>query len=138
MAKFHDLGIPPVSFLAGADYSASQNRYLFITWSASADKVLVATGTSAPKVIGILQNSPCSGEEAAVAMLGFSKLRTRTTTCVVAIGDALTSDSVGYGIKLTTTGCDMAYAVALEAISSGSAIINVFLTPFAVVGAETS
>ena len=104
MAKYHDLGIADAGFLSDADYSASQNRYRFVKTASTADQVELAAGASLAGPLGILQNSPCAGEEAAVRVLGFSKLRVdtvqqgdTTTASPIQIADYLTSTSTGYG-----------------------------------------
>lgn len=138
MAKVPHIGLAPISFIADADYSASQNRYRFFKLTASAaDHGELATGASLGAPIGVLQNSPCSGEEASVKVgPDFSKLIVTTIeqgdmtgASPVQIGDYLTSTSTGQGRKAGGA-ASPGLARALEAITSGSAIIAVQLLAF--------
>lgn len=134
MATYYDLGIADVPFKADEDLSASGNRYRFVSPTASAaGNVELATGGSLPVPMGILQNSPCSGEEAQVRWLGSSKLRVNTiqrgdttSASTVQVGDFITVASTADGRKAGGA-ASPAFARALEAVSSGSAIINVYL-----------
>ena len=59
-----------VTLIAGADLSAKQ--YFFVKMSADNTCVLCSAATDAP--IGVLQNSPISGGEASVLVVGGTKL----------------------------------------------------------------
>lgn len=127
MAKFHSL-FPDIGMLAGADYSGSANRYLFASLSASPDTVVTATGGSLPAPIGILQTTACANMGIRLRTPGqFSKLRVQASTCAINIGNYLTSSSVGYGEKVTAASAAFS-AIAMEAVASGSALIEVYLT----------
>jgi len=139
MAKVPNIGIAPASFLADHDLSASMYRHRFVQLTASAaDRVELATGASLGAPVGILQNSPCANETAAVQVFGFSKLVVTTVqqgdmtgASPVQISDFLTSTSTGQGRKGGGAASPM-QARALEAVASGSAIISVILLPFGV------
>ena len=128
MATHRDNGIAQSPFQAGADLSASANRYRFVALSASQGKVVLGTGASLPAPFGVLQNSPCSGEEAAVATPGmYTKLRVVASTCQIDPGGFIYCGSSGQGERQTSTGSVFAHAIALEQVTSGSAVIEVFL-----------
>jgi hypothetical protein len=59
-----------VTLIAGADLSAKQ--YFFVKMSADNTCVLCSGATDVP--IGVLQNSPISGGEASVTVIGGTKL----------------------------------------------------------------
>ena len=129
MAKVHSNGVVSLAFLAGEDMSASAVRYKFVSFSSSADKVVLATGGSLPAPFGILQNSPCSGEEAEIAGPGsYSKLRVIASTSLIGTGGLLYCGSAGVGERQTSASA-YAHAMALEAVASGSAIIEVYVLP---------
>ena len=130
MAKYRNNGIVGVGFVAGADYSASTNQYKFVALSASADTVVTGTGGSLPGPIGILQNSPCAGEEARVFGYGmYSKLQVDASTCAVTPGNFLICASDGQGEKVTSTGSVIFNAQAIGSVASGSAVIEVIMLP---------
>lgn len=58
---------------AGADLSAAGNQYKFVKLNTSGQIVLCAAVTDNP--IGILQNTPASGQPAEVMAFGISKLQ---------------------------------------------------------------
>ena len=136
MARVRDIGISDAAFLAGADLSASANRYKFVMLSTSADKVVTGNGASGRAPIGVLQNSPCANEEAAVRMLGFTKLIVDCGTCDMAIGNFITCASDGQGEKQTAASAAV-HAIAMEAVTGGSALIEAFLIPFGLTNATT-
>lgn len=61
-----------ITLPAGADLSTSQ--YLFVKINSSGQAVLCSAATDKP--IGVLQNSPASGGEAAITVVGGTKLKT--------------------------------------------------------------
>ncbi len=84
--------------VAGADLSAAGNQYKFVKLSADRTVVLCAATTDVP--IGVLQNTPASGDAATVGFLGVSKVQ----------GDA----DLTYGNQIGTSadGQAAAYTVA--------------------------
>tara|TARA_B110000211_G_C13930993_1_gene487178 strand:+ start:707 stop:958 length:252 start_codon:yes stop_codon:yes gene_type:complete len=58
-----------ISLEAGADLSAAQYKFVKIS---SGKAILCAAATDAP--IGVLQNSPTSGQEASITVAGGTKL----------------------------------------------------------------
>jgi hypothetical protein len=59
-----------ITLVAGADLSAKQ--YFFVKLNSSGEAVLCSGATDKP--IGVLQNNPASGEEAAIVVIGGTKL----------------------------------------------------------------
>ena len=88
MAATKHIGIVPAPYLADVDLSATCALYRFVRVSGSAafNKVLLGNGASNPAALGVLQNSPSSGQEAAVVTLGYTKLVGRATTCILTFG----------------------------------------------------
>ena len=128
MAKYRNNGMSGVGLLAGADLSASTNQYLFVALSASADTVVKGTGGSLPGPIGILQNSPCSGEEARVFGYGmFSKLQVDASACAITPGNFLICASDGQGEKVTSTGSVIFNAQSIGSLASGTGVIEVIM-----------
>lgn len=134
MSQFRHIGIGDASFIADEDLSASSNRYKWVAPTASvAGNVELCTGASLPTPLGILQNSPCAGEEARVKILGFSKMRVNTiqrgdttSASTVQVSDYLMVASTADGRKAGGA-ASPAWARALEAVASGSAIIEVLI-----------
>ena len=65
---FHGL-----SFRAAADLSSAINLYKYVKLDANGDVVAIAAATDLP--IGVLQNTPALGQEAAVLVDGVTKLQ---------------------------------------------------------------
>ena len=109
---------------ASGDLSSYQYRAMYL---ASGSQVKLPDGSSSQLVIGVLHNEPADGEAAQVAYKSgdVTKLICAVTTCVIAVGNHVTADSSGYGVRETTTGCPY-FARAMEA-TSGSGIISVLL-----------
>jgi len=64
-------GLVVISFKAGADLSSSQ--FLGVKMDTTEGQVILMTGAT-DNFIGVLQNKPESGQEAAVAIAGVSKI----------------------------------------------------------------
>lgn len=77
-----------VTLIAGADLSAKQ--YYFVKMSADNTCILCSAATDAP--IGVLQNSPESGEEASVLVIGGTKL---VASAAIAAGIKIGTASTG-------------------------------------------
>ena len=90
MAATKHIGIVPAPYVADVDLSATCALYRFVRISGSAagsfNKVLLGNGASNPAALGVIQNSPSSGQEAAVVTLGYTKLVGRATTCILTFG----------------------------------------------------
>ena len=106
------------TFEADSDLSAYQ--YHAVMTGSAAKLVKLATGGSGPVPLGILQNDPDVGEEATVRIMGITKAWASVGTAIT-YGDFLTSASHGHLVLVTAS---VNYAIALEALSSGSGIIE--------------
>lgn len=88
MAQPVDLPLGVFTFIAGADLSAKQYHWVYI----SGDFTVSAAGTS-QALIGILQNAPASGKVAEVMLYGLSKAYVGTGD--VTYGHRVGSDTDG-------------------------------------------
>jgi len=105
----------------------SSYQYRFVAPAATAKRVQLGSGASAPAPLGVLQDDPVSGEDGTVRVLGTTKLYVDAGTAI-AYGDWLTAGSDGQGV--VSTGSVFA-AMAMEAVSSGSGVlIEAMLFPF--------
>lgn len=135
MANLKDMGIYDVTFKADQDLSAYQ--YFVVEAASSNGYVQLATGSSGPAPIGVVQVDTASniGDPVALRMFGPTKAwvaaaTSAGTACDVATGDYLgLKGASGY---LCWSGIGAAVnARALEPITTGCAFINVFFLPFA-------
>jgi hypothetical protein len=93
MASFyHSDGIAEIPFIADVDLEDYQWR-LVQAASATSGNVASATGGCNPTPLGILTNSPSSGQEATVKVLGFTKARCRPNACGLTFGTYLMAAS---------------------------------------------
>ena len=117
MANYRDVGISDAPFKAGVDLT--QKQYYWVAPGSVAGEVIVAVGPSGnPWPLGILQNSPSSGQEAQVRVFGFSKSATRATNlCSVAWGRFLLCGSDGFSESRETE------AVSGASAHTGSAVV---------------
>jgi hypothetical protein len=124
MAKCPDLGISPTSYLAGETMTSKQ--YHFVELQSDGYVHLCDSGSATYFPIGILQNAPASGEEAAVCMLGCSLLKVDSTGA--SYGAWITTNGSAYGSATTTASLACAIALA-DSNTSASSIIPVFFSP---------
>ena len=102
MANYRDLGISDAPFVAGEDFS-SCGLWQAVAPGSAAGEVILAVGPSGnPWPIGVLQNNPCSSQEAEVRVLGFTKMKCRANACGLAFGRWLICASDGVGEPLLT------------------------------------
>jgi len=127
MAIYQSLGIGDASFIADADLTDWQFR--FVTVASTVGNVKKSTGASNPMPVGVLQNSPSAGQEARVTVLGFSKLvGLATATCDVRWGKFLGASNGGQGYVHNTGTGSAVQARWLDAnVTSGSAIGQAFI-----------
>ena len=110
MANYRNLGIAYAPFVAGVDFSTC-GQWQAIAPGSVAGEVVLAVGPSGnPWPLGILQNTPCSGQEAQVQVIGFSKMKCRANACGLAWGRWLQCASDGVGEPLQTEALSAAYA----------------------------
>jgi hypothetical protein len=111
-------------FSASGDLGAAQ--YRFVQPAQTYRLVERSTGGSAPAPLGILQNDPNTGEEAAVRVLGTSYLYVSTACGNIGYRDFLTAGSDGQGVLAGGAGAGSAlHAMALppSTITAGSGIL---------------
>ena len=110
---------------ASGDLSAKQ--YYFVMPASSEGAILLATGASGPAPLGVLQNDPneAASKEATVRVLGSTKVWADAATAI-GYGDFITSGSDGRAVVTTASAF---HGMALEALASGSALIEVLLLP---------
>lgn len=107
---------------AGADLSGAQ--YKFVKWSGG-NVILCAAATDVP--CGVLQNSPTSGQEAEVTVVGGTKI---VGSASISVGALIGTTSAGKAVALTA-GTDTTKYVVGSIISApgadgeiGTALIN--------------
>lgn len=101
------------TFVAGADLSAAANQYKFVKLNTTADAVVLAA-SAGEKVIGVLQDTPASGEACEVVIFGITKVAaggtynpgTTLTTTAAGLADTATTgnERLGQAIETGTTG----------------------------------
>lgn len=96
------------NFKAGADLSASSNKYLAVKFDGNGDIVLAGAGDAA---IGFLMNLPELGKAAEVATLGGGALGVSAAT--IAAGTFVKSDANGKLVAATTNN-DLAIARTMK------------------------
>lgn len=127
MAKTLNDGILPVSFWAEADYSAKQ--YYVAAMSACGDYAVLAGGASDPYPLGVIQEGDSASQAVSLKVLGFTKAVCDSrdivgNACPIIPGTLMTCGSES---KLMVAGtCGPAFARAMDPLSTGSAILNVF------------
>ena len=104
MASVRHIGISPAPFTAGVDFSACPtSQYRFVRAGSVAGEVRLASGASNPAPLGVIQNSPSTGQEATVVMLGPTKLTVNGAPCTLAFGHFVLCASDGRGQALDTS-----------------------------------
>src|SRR5262245_48772280 len=137
MAAAQAAGVPILefTFTAGSNMSSTaagngpNGSYQYTAVKFSADRAVAPSSSAGTRVVGILQTQPLANEAAVVRILGISKCVVDGTTPIAA-GDMLTTDSVGRGVKTTTTGAE-SFAQACEGSTAQNDIISVIVLPAA-------
>lgn len=140
MAAHRNVGISDAPFVAGVDFSAS-GQYQAVSPGSVSGEVILAVGPSGnPWPLGVLQNSPCSSQEATVRCFGFTKMKVRANASSLRWGAWLfcASDGVAEPFATEANGTvalplssSMIFARYMDSgtVSSGSAIGQVLLFP---------
>lgn len=123
------------TFIAGADLSAEANQYKAVIFDGSGNVVVATANTDVP--IGILQNRPKSGQEAAVLIIGRSKFQ---ADAAVTLGQRLSVSADGQFEALAAGNPTRSwFGFVLEPAGAagriGSGIFN-FITPVAALTAN--
>lgn len=126
MSHTFDISITPMPLKAGADLS--ERQFHVVRLDTTADQVLLSTGASTGN-IGVLQNSPCSGQEAEVAVIGPTKAKLRINACDLRNGVYLSAASDGALEPIATTGSLVMAKYLGGTVTSGSVLGQVFLFP---------
>ena len=117
------------SFIAGEDFTNYQ--WTAVKISASAEKVLRASAVTGVRAgpIGIIQDNPPAGQNAAVRMFGESLAVVDASGSAIAFGDFLSPNATSPWKleKHPSTKTGSPFAISLGELSSGSARINVFI-----------
>lgn len=100
MAGRSTKNLQPASFKAGADLSAKKN---FIV-KRTADNTVGLASAATDVLLGVLTNSPKSGDGAAVALVGSGQIALVVAGGSISADAVLTADSAGKAIATTTTG----------------------------------
>ncbi len=97
MANYFNAGISEVSFTADEDLSTWQWKLVMAASTAGYVQKhdILHTAASPRSPIGVLVNSPSSGQEASVKCLGFAKGYALAGACVLANGAQLTYYNAG-------------------------------------------
>lgn len=102
------------TLVAGEDLSSSQ----FFIMQLSATGALEIGEGATDLIVGVLQNTPESGQNATYRFLGTSKVKAGGS---ISIGDWVTSDANGKAVATTTDG-NIVIGRALEAADDGDII----------------
>jgi hypothetical protein len=114
------------TFIAGADLSSSQYRYVKL--HSTQNQVVVATaGTD--KIIGVLLNAPKSGWEARVGLLNGAGTYQIVASAAIALGAYVTATTGGKAVTTTTAG-NVVAGEALEAAGADGDLIEILPTNF--------
>jgi hypothetical protein len=112
-----------ITLVAGADLSTAQ--YKFVKQHTDGTAILCAAATDRP--IGVLQNSPASGQEAEVLVTGGTKVK---TAAGIAIGALIGTDGNGLADAKVPGTDTTEYAVGTVLVATananeiGTAVIN--------------
>lgn len=110
----YEIPVLLATFRAAGDLSAKQ--YHFVKLDSNGDVVICAAATDKP--IGVLQNNPASGSEAAVMILGISKV---SADAALSVG-ALIGTSADGQADAKTPGTDaMEYIAGMVLSATGAA-----------------
>jgi hypothetical protein len=98
MANYFNIGISDAPFKADEDLTAWQHKLVKASSTVgNVERFQHATvGSTCPLPIGILTNDPSAGQEASVAVIGFTKAKARVSVCVLRYGAWLMSASDGF------------------------------------------
>ena len=111
------------TFLAAADYTSSQYKFVYLT---AANTVTVVDSTT-DYPTGVLQNDPYTGQGATVRMQGTTKVVSDGSGTAITYWDPVRSDTSGRAVKAATG--EEVIGRALTASSAAGTIIEIFLTP---------
>ena len=131
MTTARNIGIADATFIAGQDFSTC-GIYRFVSAGSVQGEVVLATGTCNPMPIGVIQNSPSTGQEAAVRTLGFSKVQSRVDAsgCYLEWRRYIYTASDGVAQSACITGSPVNGYYLDQNVTSGSVYAQVLLFAF--------
>ena len=112
-----------ITLLANADMDSYQ--YHAVTTGSVAGEFKLGNGGSGPIALGVLQNDPKVGQEGQIRMLGKTKAYATIGTAIT-YGDLLSCGSIGH---YELAAGSVYSAIALKALASGTAVIEILLVP---------
>jgi len=122
------------TFIALDDLSSYQYRFVH----ASGAGYVSLSVTAAGSVLGVLQNDPVAGEEAAVRMIGFTKVMSNCESAAspLVFGSFVKSGSDGMATGAANPAASSFTAgVSMESVATGSGqYIEIFLVPTGIRG----
>ncbi len=117
-----EIAVYDESYGSSADLTAKQ--FFAVKLHTVADQIALA---GAGAGFGVLQDKPNSNQAGQVRHLGISRNVVDGNATAIVIGDPITSDANGKGVKADTAG-DLAYGTALEASTTDGDEIAVLMT----------
>lgn len=131
MANYFNAGISEVSFQADEDLSAWQWQLVMAASTAGyVQKFDLLTEATCPRApMGVLANSPSTGQEASVKSLGFAKAKATISGCDLTQGALLTA-CLGWFVPASTTSQPVYGIWFGPNITSGSGYGNVLMNFF--------
>lgn len=129
MANYRDVGIADAPFIAGEDLT--QKTWFVVRPGSIVSEVRLGTGGCNPAPLGIVTNSPSTGQEASVRIMGFSKAVCRAAAASLNYGSWLVCASDGVLEPMATAGGSAVMARYFDtAVITGSVIAQVQLLGF--------
>lgn len=118
----------PTMFLPGlvASGDLSSSQYKLVRAASTAGAVVVVDGDQTDIVLGVLYNTPTSGQEAEIAIGPVVKAQGEAS---LTYGSYVTGDTTGR-LKASTTANDDIFGITLEASSTAGDIIRVLVSRF--------
>ena len=104
-----------------AAVSMADYQYHVVRAGSAGDEAELGSGGSGPVPIGVIQNDPLATYECEVMVMGRTKVWASVGTAIT-IGDFVSCGSIGH-VELAAG--SVAQGIALEALASGSAVIEV-------------
>lgn len=118
--------------ISGSDLTAAGNQYKFVKLSTSVDLTVVLCAATTDKPIGILQNTPNTGEAAVVASGGISKVQGDAD---LTVGGSVGTSADGQAATYTAT--DTTKYIVGQVLLGNSAAAGIATIAFECSGART-
>ena len=108
---------------AAADYSAATAQYRFVAIDSSGAAVL-ASAAGQRGIVGVLQDTPASGDPALVAESGVTKVRAGGA---LTAGNKIITDATGQGIPASAVSTNHIQGYALETVAGAGSLFAMVL-----------